>query len=186
MLRLLYGPTLTSIPDHWKNHRFDRWTFVGKVMSLLFNTQFVIVCHSLPSKEQASFNFMATVTIRSDSGAQENQICHCFYFSPFYLPWSDGIRCHERSFLDVEFQASFSLSYFTSSKGSLVPLWFLPLECLSSAYLKLLILVLLYTHAFTHMWYSLIHCSHHPQWCSHCPPLASWNLFKFAPEYWLG
>ena len=23
--------------------------------------------------------------------AQENKVCHCFHFSPFYLPWSDGI-----------------------------------------------------------------------------------------------
>ena len=33
------------------------------------------VCHSFPSKEQVSFNFMATVTISSDFGAQENKIC---------------------------------------------------------------------------------------------------------------
>ena len=26
------------------------------------------------------FNFMATVTIYSDFGAQENKICHCFHF----------------------------------------------------------------------------------------------------------
>ena len=37
-LSLLYGPTLTSIHDYWKNHSFAMWTFVGKVMSLLFNT----------------------------------------------------------------------------------------------------------------------------------------------------
>ena len=30
--------TLTSVHDYWKNHSFDFiWTFVGKVMSLLFN-----------------------------------------------------------------------------------------------------------------------------------------------------
>ena len=28
-------------------------------------------------------------------------------FSPCYLPWSDGTRCHNLSFLKVEFQASF-------------------------------------------------------------------------------
>ena len=34
----LYSPTLTYIYDYWKNHSFDFiWTFVGKVMSLLFN-----------------------------------------------------------------------------------------------------------------------------------------------------
>ena len=32
-----------------------------------------------------SFNFIAAVTICSDFEAQENKICHCFYFFPFYL-----------------------------------------------------------------------------------------------------
>ena len=36
-LSFLYSPTLTSIHYYWKNHSFDKWTFVGKVMSLLFN-----------------------------------------------------------------------------------------------------------------------------------------------------
>ena len=36
VLTFLPSPTLTSIHDHWKNHSLDyRWTFVGKVMSLL-------------------------------------------------------------------------------------------------------------------------------------------------------
>ena len=35
------------------------------------------------SKEQASFNFMAAVTIYSDFGDQENKVYHCF---PIYLP----------------------------------------------------------------------------------------------------
>ena len=37
VLSFLYGPTLTSIHDYWKSHSFTRQTFVGKVMSLLFN-----------------------------------------------------------------------------------------------------------------------------------------------------
>ena len=38
-LSFLYSPTLTFIHDYWKNHSFvePRWTFAGKVMSLLFN-----------------------------------------------------------------------------------------------------------------------------------------------------
>ena len=37
-LRFPYSPTLTSIHDYWKNHSLDSvGTFVGKVMSLLFN-----------------------------------------------------------------------------------------------------------------------------------------------------
>ena len=59
-------------------------TCVGKVMSLLFNT--LSICHSFSSKEQESFNFMASVTICSGFRAQENKLCHCFHFFPIYLP----------------------------------------------------------------------------------------------------
>ena len=44
MLRLLYGPVLTSIHDYWKIIALTRWTFVSKVMSLLLSmlSRFVI------------------------------------------------------------------------------------------------------------------------------------------------
>ena len=69
-----------------------RWTFVAKVMSLLFNmlSRLVIV---FSSKEQASFNFMAAVTICSDFGAPQNKFCHCFNFSQSV--------CHEVMGLDA-------------------------------------------------------------------------------------
>ena len=35
---LLYNPTLTSIHEYWKTIALIIWTFIGKVMSLLFNT----------------------------------------------------------------------------------------------------------------------------------------------------
>ena len=37
----------------------------------------------------------ATVTICSDSGAQDNKVCHCFHCFPIYSPWSDGTGCHD-------------------------------------------------------------------------------------------
>ena len=55
-----------------KTIALTRWTFVGKVISLLFNTLSRFVRFS--SKEQVSFNFMPTVTIHSDFGAQENSL----------------------------------------------------------------------------------------------------------------
>ena len=33
MLSLLYHPTLISVHDYWKNHSFDRQTFVGKFLA---------------------------------------------------------------------------------------------------------------------------------------------------------
>ena len=37
-----------------------------------------------------SFNFMTAVTVHSDFGAQENKVCHCFYFFPIYFPIVPG------------------------------------------------------------------------------------------------
>ena len=47
-LNLLYGPTLLSIHDCWKNHSLTTWTFVNKVMSPLFNTLSRFVIAILP------------------------------------------------------------------------------------------------------------------------------------------
>ena len=47
-LSFLYGPTLTPVHDYWKNHSLTRWTFVGKVMSLLFKTLSRLVIAFLP------------------------------------------------------------------------------------------------------------------------------------------
>ena len=69
-----------------KTLAFTIWTFVGKVMSLLFNMlSIAMVCHSFPSKKQVSSNFMAAVTICSDFGTEEDKICYCFHYFPFCL-----------------------------------------------------------------------------------------------------
>ena len=72
VLSFLYGPTLTSIHDYWKNHSFDKMDFVSQVKSLLFSILVIVSSHSFSfghsfsSKEQVSFNFMAAITICSD------------------------------------------------------------------------------------------------------------------------
>ena len=58
---------------------WTRWTFVGKVMSLLFNMLSRLVRAFLPRSKCLSFNFMAEVTICSDFGGQENKVCQCFH-----------------------------------------------------------------------------------------------------------
>ena len=47
-----------------------RWTFVDKVMSLLFNMLYRLVITFLP-RSKCLFNFMAAITICSDFGAQK-------------------------------------------------------------------------------------------------------------------
>ena len=48
VLSFLHSPTLTSIHDYWKTIAVTRWTFVGKVMSLLFNMLSRVVITFLP------------------------------------------------------------------------------------------------------------------------------------------
>ena len=67
-------------------HRWQPTRFLCPQDSLGKNT--AVGCHFL-----LSFKFLATVTTYRDLGAQENKICHCFHFSPFYLSWNDGTRC---------------------------------------------------------------------------------------------
>ena len=78
-------------------------TFVGKVMSLLFNmlSRFIIVFF-FSSKEQVSFNFMAVVTICSDFGAQENKISSAtFFISEGYFHWvqNSGLTVNSLKYL---------------------------------------------------------------------------------------
>ena len=58
MLRFLYSPTLTSIHDYWKKHSFARWTFVGKVLSLLFNMLSRLVINFLPSSKHLLISWL--------------------------------------------------------------------------------------------------------------------------------
>ena len=92
---------------HWymTNGKTIAWTirtFVSKVMSLLFHmlSRFVI---AFLSRSNCLLFFVASVTVCSDFIAQENKTCHCFHFSPIYLPWNDGTGCHDLSFLNTEF-----------------------------------------------------------------------------------
>ena len=82
---------------------------------------------------------MAAVTICSDFRAQENKVCHCFCCFPIYLPWNDGTRCHDFSFLNVEFWGRFFTLLFHSLQEALQFLFAFCLRVVSSAYLRLLI-----------------------------------------------
>ena len=84
-----------------KTIALTRWTLVSKVMSLLFNmlSRFVItfllrIKHFLISWLQSP----SAMSLESPP----KKVCHCFHCFPIYLPWSDGTRCHDLSFLNVD------------------------------------------------------------------------------------
>ena len=55
---------------------------------------------------------MAAITICSNFGAQEKKVCHCFHYFTIKLSWNDRTRCHDLSFLNVEFSTSSRKTYF--------------------------------------------------------------------------
>ena len=80
-----------------KTIALTRWTFVGKVMSLLFNTLSRLVITFLPRSKRLLISWL-----QSPSAAPKNKVWHCFHCFPIYFPWSDGTGCHDLRFLNVE------------------------------------------------------------------------------------
>ena len=102
-----------------------RQTFVGKVMSLLFNMLSRLVISFLPRRKHLLISWL-----QSPSAVilePKSKISHCFQCFPIYLPWSDETKCHDLSFLDLELSANFFHSPLSiSSRGPVVLLHFLP------------------------------------------------------------
>ena len=96
----LNGPALTTIHDHWEDHNLDSRDLCWQSHVSTFQHT-VYVCHCFPSQKQSSSEFMAALTICSDFGAQEEEICLYFLIFPFYLSWSNGARCHDLSFFNI-------------------------------------------------------------------------------------
>ena len=65
------------------------WTFVRKVMSLLYNMLSRLAIVFLPRRKHLVISWLPLLSTLI-FGAQENKVCHCFHFSSIYLPWSDG------------------------------------------------------------------------------------------------
>ena len=61
-LNLLYDPTLTSICDYWKNIPLTIWTFVSKVMSLLFNTLSGFIIAFLPMSKHLLVSWLQSLS----------------------------------------------------------------------------------------------------------------------------
>ena len=77
--QLSYSSTLTYMTTG-RDLALTRQTFVGKVMSLLFNMLSSLFITFLP------FNFLATITICSDFGAPQNKVSYCLHCFPIYFP----------------------------------------------------------------------------------------------------
>ena len=107
--------------------------FVGKVISLLFNMLSRLVIAFLPKSKRLIISWL-----RSPSAVilePKKIVSHCFQCFPICLPWSDGIGCHDLSFLNVVLSQLFQLYSFTFIKR----FFFTFCHKVSSACLRLLI-----------------------------------------------
>ena len=68
-----------------KTIALTRWTFVGIVMSLFFNTLSRLVMAFLP-RSNGLFNFMVTVPSEVILEPPKNKVCYCFHCFLIYLP----------------------------------------------------------------------------------------------------
>ena len=84
-----------------KTTALNRWTFVTKVMSLLFNMLSRLVITFLARSKCLLISWLQPPFAVILEGPKI--VSHCFHYCPNYLPWSDGTRCHDLSFLNVEF-----------------------------------------------------------------------------------
>ena len=79
-----------------------RRTFVGKVMSLFFNILSRLIIAFLPRSKCLLISWLQTPSAVILEPPKINYLTVSIV-SPNHLPWSDGIRCHNLSFLNVEF-----------------------------------------------------------------------------------
>ena len=76
-------------------------TFVGKVIPMLLNMLFRLVITFLSRSKRLLISWLqspSTVILEP----QKNKVWHCFHCFPIYFPWSDGTRCYDLRFLNVE------------------------------------------------------------------------------------
>ena len=80
-----------------KTITLTRRTFVGKVMSLLFNRLSRFVITFLPRSKRLLISWLQSLSAVILEPKKIKSI-HCF---PVYLPWNDGTRCHDLAVLNV-------------------------------------------------------------------------------------
>ena len=120
-----------------KTIALTRWTFVGKVMPLLFNMLSKLVITFLPRSKCLLISWLQSPSaVILEPKKIKSHYFHCF---PIYLPWSDGIGCHDLTFWMLSFKLTFSLSTFTFIKRLFSSSSLSAIRVVSSAYLSLLI-----------------------------------------------
>ena len=93
-LSFLYSPILTSIHDYWKTVALTRWTFVGKVTSLVFNMLSRLVIAFLPRNKRLLISWVQSPSAvilepKKIKSATVSTVPHLFAMKWWdQMPWS--------------------------------------------------------------------------------------------------
>ena len=87
-----------------KTIALTRWTFVGKVMSLIFNMLSRLVIAFLPRSKHILITWLPSPS--AVILEPKNEVCHYFHCFHLYLTWNDGTRYHHLHFLNVKLTVS--------------------------------------------------------------------------------
>ena len=85
-----------------KTIALTRQTFVGKLMSLLFNMLSRLVITLLPRSKHLLISWLQSPSAVILEPPQ-NKVWHCFHCFHICFPWRDGTWCHDLHFLKVDF-----------------------------------------------------------------------------------
>ena len=138
VLTLLYDPNLIYVHGYWKNHSLTIRTFVGNVMSLLFNMLSRLVITFLPKSKRLLISWLQSPSvvilepqkIKSDTVSTVSpSVCHEVMVQDAMI----------LVFCMLSFKPTLSLSYLSFIKRLFSSSSLSAMRVVSSAYLRLLI-----------------------------------------------
>ena len=132
-----------------KTIALTRWTFVGKVISLLFNMLSRLVIAFLPRSRHLLISWLQSPSAVILEPPSKSNLPLFPLFPHLFpmkwrdqMPWSDGTRFHDLSFMNVELWANFFTLFFTFNKRHFSSSLISAIMVVPSAYLWLLIFLL--------------------------------------------
>ena len=138
MLSFLYSPTLTATHDSGKTITLTRWTFVGKVMSLLFNMLSRLVITFLPRSKCLWISWLQSPSAVILEPKKRKSVTTSTV-SPSICHEVMGPDAIILVFWMLSFKPAFSLACFTFIKRLFSSSSLSAIMVVSSAYLRLLI-----------------------------------------------
>ena len=124
---LLHGPALTTVCDHWEDHSLDYMDLCGTLMSLIFNTLSRFVITFLPKSNHLLISWLQSLsTVNLEPKKRKSGTISTFFPSICHAVMGPDVM------ILVFYYSALNLLFHSppspSSRGSLVPLLFLPLE----------------------------------------------------------